>query len=191
MRLHRLVTPSTRAGLLYPSVPKKTLASTRAGPPPKKPSSSSMDGGLGRGGGRRGGRGRDRNSRPSREVKLVHLLALCTGIFLAYTFGRAEWSPRLLALSRSAPPSKKTLFPIFVYGPSNQAIAWRIADETASASGRRLVGGTLVPHYTQLHLARARKWGEVFACPRHDAEWQGEHMIQALLLPKLYNYESK
>ena len=114
--------PSTRAGLLYPSVPKKTLASTRAGPPPKKPSSSSMDGGLGRDGGRRGGRGRDRNSRPSREVKLVHLLALCTGIFLAHTFGRAEWSPRLLALSRSAPPSKKTLFPIFVYGPSNQAI---------------------------------------------------------------------
>ena len=116
-------------------------------------------------------------------MKLVHLLALCTGIFLAYTFGRAEWSPRLFG---SAPPRNTTLFPIFVYGPSNQAIAWRIADETASASGRRLVGGTLVPHYTQRRLARARKWGEVFACPRHDAEWQGEHMIQALLLPKLY-----
>ena len=179
---------------MYPSVPKKTLASTRAGPPPKKPSSSSMDGGLGRDGGRRGGRGRDRNSRPSREVKLVHLLALCTGFFLAYTCvsfalglsrsqWRAEWSPRLFG---SAPPRNTTLFPIFVYGPSNQAIAWRIADETASASGRRLVGGTLVPHYTQRRLARARKWGEVFACPRHDAEWQGEHMIQALLLPKLY-----
>ena len=118
---------------------------------------------------------------------LVFILAIAAVhvVSVASSHRLAEWSPRLLALSGSAPP-RNTLFPIFVYGPSNQAIAWEGADEVASASGWRLVGGTLLPHYTQRRLARARKWGEVFACPRHDAEWQGEHMIQALLLPKLY-----